>query len=201
MKFVGYNTYLDDPHLWMRPMKRSIDDFKQYEYVLIYVTNILAIGDDTTEVLQNIDKYFVLNPGSLSDTNIYLSAKLNPTRLENGVVAWSLSLLQYIQESVRKMEQYVKENLGYLWDIPKTAVNPFPCGYEPPLDVLPELDTLISSYYQYHNGILQWMVELGRLDINIEVLILTSHLELLREGHLEALLRIISYLQGKNNYG
>ena len=51
MQFLGYKTYLDDPHLWMRPMKRSIDDFKQYEYVLIYVTNILAIGDDTTEVL------------------------------------------------------------------------------------------------------------------------------------------------------
>ena len=43
------------------------------------------------------------------------------------------------------------------------------------------------------------MVELVLIDINIEVLMLASHLELPREGHLEAVLNIISYLWGKHN--
>ena len=90
MQFMGYNPCLDNPYLWMRPIKRSSDDFEQYEYVLLYVDDILAIGDDPTEVLQKINKYFGLNPNSLSGPNIYFGAKLKPMRMNNGVVSQSL---------------------------------------------------------------------------------------------------------------
>ena len=73
--------------------------------------------------------------GSLSNPNIYLGAKLNLMSMDNGVVACSLSPLQYIQEVVKNKEKYAKDNIGDRWKIPKTSVNPFPCGYEPPLDV------------------------------------------------------------------
>ena len=56
--------------MWMRPMKRSSDDFEHNEYVLLCVKNVLAIVEDPTEVLHNIDKYFVLKIGSLSDPSI-----------------------------------------------------------------------------------------------------------------------------------
>ena len=73
-------------------MKRSRNDFKNYEYVLLYVNNVLDIGYNPTEFLQNIDKYFGLNPVSLSNPNIYLIAKLNMVRMKNWVVVCSLSL-------------------------------------------------------------------------------------------------------------
>ena len=38
------------------------------------------------------------------------------------------------------------------------------------------------------------MLELGQIDINIEVLMLPLKLVLLREGHLEAVINIFSYL-------
>ena len=149
MQFMGYNPCLDDPDLWMHPMKRSSDRLEQYEYVLLYFDDVLAIGDDPNELLQNIDKYFGLKLGYLSNPNIYLGANLKPINMENGVVAWYLILSQYIQEAVNNTEIYVKENLGYWWKIPKTYVNPLPCGYEPHLDVLPELHPVLPSYYQY----------------------------------------------------
>ena len=70
IKFTGYKLCLDNPDLWMRPMKRSSDDFEHNEYVLLCVKNVLAIVEDPTEVLHNIDKYFVLKIGSLSDPSI-----------------------------------------------------------------------------------------------------------------------------------
>ena len=149
IQFMGYKTCLDGPDMWMSPMKTSSDDFEHYEYALLYVDDALAIGNDPTEVLQNTGKYFGLKPGSLSDPKIYLGANLKPTRMENGVVVWYLILSQYIQEAVNNTEIYVKENLGYWWKIPKTYVNPLPCGYEPHLDVLPELHPVLPSYYQY----------------------------------------------------
>ena len=41
---------------------------------------------------------------------------------------------------------------------------------------------------------------MGRIDINTEVSMFAFHLELLREGHLEAVSNIVSYLWGKHNY-
>ena len=79
------------------------------------------------------------------------------------------------------------------------AVNSFPCGYEPPLDMLQELDPVLSYYYQYQIGILWWMVELGLIYINTEVSMLASHLALPREGHLESVLNIVSYLWKNHN--
>ena len=112
MQFMVYKTCLDDPGMWMRPMNKLSDNFEHYEYALIYVDDVLAIGDDTTEILQNIDKYFGLNPGSISDPNIYLVANMKTMRMENRIVAWYLRPLQYIQEAVKNTDQYVKENIG-----------------------------------------------------------------------------------------
>ena len=79
-------------------------------------------------------------------------------------------------------------------------MNLFPCGYYPPLDVLPGLNPVLSSYYQYQISILRCMVELGRIYINTEVSMLESHLALPREGHLEVVLKIVSYLRGNHNF-
>jgi hypothetical protein len=48
-------------------------------------------------------------------------------------------------------------------------------------------------------GILRWMVELGRIDIITEVSELASQLAMPREGHLEAVFRIFSYLKYRKN--
>ena len=63
----------------------------------------------------------------------------------NGVVPWSLIPLQYIQEAVKNTDQCVKENLGDQWNISKMAFNLFSCGYEPSIDVFPELDPVLLS--------------------------------------------------------
>ena len=107
LQFMGYNICLADPDMWMRQMNISSDDFEHYEYVLLYVDNVLTIGDYPTEVLQKIDNYFGLKPVSLSDPDIYLNAKLKPTSMDNWVVAWSLISSQYIQEAVKNIERYV----------------------------------------------------------------------------------------------
>ena len=126
---MGYNSCLDDPDLWISLIKWSSDGFEHYEYVLLYVNDVLAISDDPTEVLQNIDKYFGLNPGSLAEPSIYLSAKLKLMKMENWLVAWSLSVSKYTQETMKNMEQYFKDNIWYQLNIPKMAVNTFLCGY------------------------------------------------------------------------
>ena len=52
----------------------------------------------------------------------------------------------------------------------------------------------MEQRYQQLIGILRWDVELGRVDINYEVSCLSSHLAMLRVGHLEAVYNIFGYI-------
>ncbi len=77
--------------------------------------------------------------------------------------------------------------------------NPFPKDYWPELDTSPELPPEHALYYQSLMGIYRWMIELGRVDIHTEVSILSSHMALLCQGHLEATLYVMLYLSLHHN--
>ena len=109
---MRYKPCLAHPDMLMIPKTRKSNGLEYYEYVLIYADDVLAIGYDPRKFLKQVDKYFGLKPGSLADPNIYLGARLKLMELLNGVMAWSLIPSKYVQEAVKNVETYVKENLG-----------------------------------------------------------------------------------------
>ena len=76
------------------------------------------------------------------------------------------------------------------------AETPLTTSYRPELDVLPELMPRASAHYQSLIGILRWIVELGSIDICLEVLMMSSHLAMPRKGHLD---QIFTYLRKYHN--
>ena len=72
---------------------------------------------------------------------------------------------------------------------------PLTHGYHPELDTSPELKVDGLQRYQELVGILQWAVELGRVDILLETLMMSTHLALPRQGHLEQLHNIFGFLK------
>ncbi len=62
---------------------------------------------------------------------------------------------------------------------------PMQAGYRPELDVSTVLQPEQANYYSSLIGILRWAVELGRIDIYIDVTLLSSHLAQPHIGHLE----------------
>ena len=72
-------------------------------------------------------------------------------------------------------------------------------SYRPELDVSPVLKQSEVSYYMSLIGILRWIVELGRVDIYLEVSVMSSHMAIPREGHLEQLLHIFAHLDKYHN--
>ena len=72
-------------------------------------------------------------------------------------------------------------------------------GYEPCMDVSPLLSTDEASYFQTSIGVMRWMVELGRMDVAVEVLQISSFLAMPRQEHLVNELLNMSYLRIKHN--
>ena len=83
--------------------------------------------------------------------------------------------------------------------MPNIAPAPMSNDYRPEIDISPELDAIDAVYYQSSIGILQWMVELGCVDITTEVSMLLSCLVLPREGYLKRLFRMFAYLEKQHN--
>ena len=68
-------------------------------------------------------------------------------------------------------------------------------GYRVELDGSPELDAEHTSYYQGLVGVLQWLCELGRVDILVATSMLARYLMMPHEGHLEQAFHVFAYLK------
>ena len=199
MRNLGYKPCLADPDLWMKPEYDPSDSFKYWSYILCYVDDILVIHHQPEDVIKKIDKYFPLKPGSVGKPDMYLGTKLREITFTNGEKAWAMSPSKYVQESVSNCVKHVKANMSDMFNLPKKAINPFPTDYEPMEDGTPELDAEHASYYQQLIGIMRWMVEIGRIDIDTQVSMLASHVALPRQGHMSAALHIMAYLRDHHN--
>jgi len=76
---------------------------------------------------------------------------------------------------------------------------PLSITYRSEIDISPALGPELTTRFQTALGILHWIVELGRINILTEVSMLSAHNALPREGHLEAVYHIFSYLKGHEN--
>lgn len=203
MLHLGYESCKADPDVWLKRFTNPKGE-QYYGYLLLYVDDALCINHDAEKELHRLDKYFSMKPNSIGDPDIYLGGRISEQTLvdnegDEGQQAWSLSAHKYVQAAVANVEDYLAKHFNGRKLPKRHATTPFSSGYRPELDFTEELDPKLASYYQSQIGILRWMVELGRVDIITEVSELASQLALPREGHLEAVFRIYSYLKYKKN--
>ena len=144
-------------------------------------------------------RYFELKEESIGPPDHYLGGKVGKVQLENGVNAWAFSSSQYVQTAVKNVEAYLDTQDSKCWKMPSKADTPLTTTYRPELDVSRELNVADAAYYQSLIGILRWIVELGRVDVCLDVSMMSSHLALPREGHLEHILHIFAYLMKYHN--
>ena len=194
MDFLNFKSCLADPDMWMRPAIKS-DGNTYYEYILLYVDDALVVSENVESILQNeLGRYFHLKEESIGPPTVYLGGRACKVQLENGVWAWSFSSSQYVQSAIKNDEEYVRRPKNTHLKIPSKAETPLTTSYRPELDVSLELTPRVSAYYQSLIGILQWIVELGRINICLEVSMMSSHLAMPRKGHLNHVLHIFAYL-------
>jgi hypothetical protein len=102
-----------------------------------------------------------------------------------------------VQSAVRNVEDHLAKSGEKL---PYKAPTPLLSGYRSEIDVSSELRVSEASYFHSLVGVLQWIDELGRVDIDVKVLMMmSSHLALPRVGHLKEIYHIFAYLKAHSN--
>ena len=188
---IGFKPSLADPDVWMRPAMKS-NGFKYWELILCYVDDILCIHEDPTIAMKQIQANFKFKDDKMEEPDSYLGGELSKIINIDGQSCWSMSSDKYCAAMIKNVESILmKKGLR----LQSKCVTPLKHGYKPELDCTGELKADGLQWYQELIGCLRWAVELGRVDILLETSLMSQHLALPREGHLEQVLHIVGYLK------
>ena len=193
---LGYVPSKADPDVWMRPAVKS-NGFTYYEYVLCYVDDVLCISDQAMNTMKGIQETFKLKDDKIEEPDVYLGASLSKMNNETNKECWAMSSDKYCAAAVANVTEVLgKKGLR----LPSKCATPLVHGYRPEIDVTPELKADGLQYYQELVGVLRWAVEIGRVDILLEVSMMSAHLALPREGHLEQVIHMFGYLKSHKKF-
>ena len=188
---LGYRSTKADPDVWIRPQTKP-DGFEYYEMVLVYVDDILHLSHDTKPTMDALGKLYLLREDACGEPKRYLGANVGKYQLPDGREVWSMSSNDYIKNAVKNLEETLAlESMK----LKGKADRPMPSDYRLEIDVSPLLSDELANRYQNLIGVLRWACELGRIDILLEVSLLSSYTSMPRRGHLEAVYSIFAYLK------
>ena len=193
---IGFKPSLADADVWMRPAIKT-NGFEYWEYILCYVDDILAISQNPSSIMQCIQRKFKLKDDKFEEPSNYLGAELSIMDNEYGDQCWAMSSDKYCEALVNNVEEVLKKK-GL--KLPTKCFLPMMQSYKPELDCTDELDATSTTWFQELIGSIRWAIELGRVDILLETSLLSQHMALPREGHLEQLLHIIGYLKSHKKF-
>ena len=189
---MGFRSTTADPDVWIRPGVKA-DGEEYYEYVLVYVDDIMVISHAPDRVMEQIQERFTFKNNEWTAPDTYLGAKIEAKSL-NGRNIWTMTSRDYIKAALMEVETKLTKKGRRL---PSHAYTPMTSNYAPETDDSPELDPDDITYFQELIGILRWAVELGRVDILTEVSMLSSYQASPRQGHMDQILHIFAFLKRK----
>lgn len=126
----------------------------------------------------------------MAPPDIYLGGRLKMKQL-NDIPMWTLSSKDYIKAAMQIADKGAKLR-GLKLPSPTTSMS---SQAVPELDSSIELNHTDITFYQELIGMLRWAIELGRVDIYVEVSLLSAHQASPRQGHLEELIHIFGFLK------
>ena len=187
----GYRPTLADPDVWIKAARKA-NGFCYYEMVLTYVDDVISISEVPMRAIDGIKSVFKLKGDKAEKPDMYLGGSIATAITDQGTPCWTLSSEKYVSSAVANVEETLsKSNLR----LPSGSKTPMKAGYSPGEDISKELNAEGLRYYQELIGVLRWAIELGRVDILLEVSLLSSHLALPRIGHLQQVYHIFGYLK------
>ena len=157
----------------------------------MYVDNILVISMSAREILQDMKSHTKFKNDRIEPPSNYFGAKLEK-KVINNHEAWTITSHTYIKAAISNVETHIRTMNKRL---PTRVSTLMTSNYVPELDATPELSSSDTQYYQELIGILRWATELGRVDILLEVSLLSQYQASPREGHMEQALHIFAYLK------
>jgi hypothetical protein len=152
MHDLKYQRCKADYDVWMRPAVKP-DGFEYYEYVLIFVDDILHLSHNPGHTMGTLAKLYELKEGSVGVPDRYLGANVGKFQLEDGSKAWYMSAHDYVKSACTNVATLLAQD-GLKLLTGKGTYRPYHEKYRPEVDTSPEVGDKLTSRYQQLIGIL-----------------------------------------------
>ena len=96
----------------------------------------------------------------------------------------------YLSNAMKNLEAQLAENGMQFKGTVKSITTPLTTGYQPELDASQECTKEEVTMFQNLIGILSWEVEHGRINVHLEVSLLSCYLVSPHKGHLDETIHI-----------
>lgn len=136
-------------------------------------------------------KHFALKKDSIREPVECLGASVSECAFKDGDTAWAMGSEKCVKEVLQNVKVWLEKRDPCL---KKKVPSVSPAGCRPELDLSSLCNEEDHSFCQEQIGVLHWAVELGRINICCEVLMLASHCVAPRVGHLTSLLHTFAHL-------
>ncbi len=145
---MEFQPLIADPDLYIRPFAKP-DGFKYYEYILVYVDDVLIVSHAPEEHLKVIQASYELNPSSIGSPTRYLGAdvsKVQKPKDPSSREYWSFSAETYVKNALKNVKILLQEEGRGL----KSNTNtPFPSStYRPEEDTTDECSSEHATRFQ-----------------------------------------------------
>ena len=113
-----------------------MDGTPYYEYLLVYVDDVLAISIDPKAIMEDIGKSFTIKDSKYGPPETYLGANIEKVQLDDGLNAWSMHSRHYVRNLIKTVEDLLQEDGRQLkgrWSS-KSHTTPLPKTYKLELD-------------------------------------------------------------------
>jgi hypothetical protein len=188
---LGFKPCAADPDVWMRPATKP-DGEEYYEYILVYVDDILVLSHSPRTIMDRIASSFSLKEGSDKEPTEYLGADIGKYQFDGDTdTKWSMGSERYIKNALSNVMEWLQQRGQKL--LPRKCV--LPQGYRPELDTSDYCTEEEAHFVSSQLGVLQWACELGRIDICMETNLMSSFRAAPRQGHLAAVIHIFGWLK------
>ena len=136
---------------------------KYYEYVCVYVDDLLVASHRAHEIMDEFRKIYRLKEES-KEPDIYLGASICKRTQEDDSYYLEMKSEKYVRSMVKRVVKYA-ENKNIPMPGWKRSYTPLPSNYHPELDTSEMLEAEDATTYQEYIGMLRWACELGRIDV------------------------------------
>ena len=176
LREMGFIPCKAEPDIWMRDMG------DHYEYIAVYTDDLTIASRDPeaiTNALIHDHKFKLKGTGAL---NFLLGSDY--TRDDDGTLCMSAK-----KYTTKMKDTYVR----LFGKNPTEAQSPLEPNCNPELDTTDLLEGDEIKIFQTLVGQASWVIQLGRFDIGVHVMTLSSFRVSPRKGHLECMKRIYGY--------
>ena len=168
LRKMGYFPSRGENDIWMK------DKGYHYEYVAVYVDDLLIVSRDHQSVIDQLEQKFKFKLKGTGSIEFHLGCDY--WRDEAGVLCYAPR--KYIEKC---LDNYRRIFGSY----PKQAQYPLVKGDHPEIDSSELLNIEQTQIYQSLIGSLQWAIQIGRFDVSTAVMSLSRHRAAPRQGHLD----------------